>query len=267
MIDFTRLDLLKAQHPLVHCVANQVTANDCANVALAIGASPMMALAPEEISEITAASQATVLNTGTPDGAKFQLCIGWGQAAAAADQPLVLDPVGIGASQWRLRNIQALLDSFTPTILRVNMGEALALLKMGGAEKGVDSTAIFTAQERAETAKVLARRRQTTVLLSGPVDIVTDGETAYEITGGSDHAPFITGSGCMLSVLCGAFAAVEPNAAQAAVLASAFWKVCSQRAEKAAAGRGPGSYHIALLDAAGTLTASELAAEAQIQIL
>ena len=267
MLDFTPLDLLKARHPLIHCVANQVTANDCANVALAMGASPIMAIAPEEMAEITAASAATVLNTGTPDGEKFRRCMGWGQAAAAAGQPVILDPVGIGGSRWRLQSIQALLHLFTPTILRVNMGEALALLQKAGAERGVDSTAAFTTQERTDAAKALARLRRTTVLLSGPVDIVTDGETVYQIAGGSDCAAAVTGTGCMLSVLCGAFAAVEPEAVKAAALASTFWKVCSQRAETAAGGRGPGSYHVALLDAAGTLTAPELAQEAQITVL
>ena len=267
MIDFPCLDALRQQRPLIHCLANQVTANDCANLALAVGASPIMAIAPEEIAEITAASRATVLNTGTPDGEKFRVSMRWGQAAAAAGQPIVLDPVGIGASRWRLQSVQALLHMFTPTILRVNLGEALALLQRLSGEQGVDSLTALTLEERAEAAKALARHRRTTVLLSGPVDVVSDGDACWTVSGGSDCAPAITGTGCMLSVLCGAFAAVETRPAQAALLASSFWKLCQQRAEQVAGGRGPGSFHTALFDAAGTLTASDLAAEAQIQLL
>ena len=267
MPDFTRLDTLRAQHPLVHCIDNQVTANDCANLALAVGASPMMASAPEEIADITAASRATVINTGTPDNEKFRACLGWGQAAMNAGQPIVLDPVGIGASRWRLQSVMALLHMFTPTILRCNMGEALALLQKLGVEQGVDSTADFTLEERTAAAAALARHRRTTVLLSGPEDVISDGKTSWRVSGGSSQSARITGTGCMLSVLCGAFAAVEPNPVDAALLASSFWKLCSQRAEAAAQSRGAGTYHAALFDAASTLTSAELAAEAQVQQL
>ena len=267
MPDFTRLDQLKARRPLIHCIANMVTAGDCANLLLAAGASPVMAIAPNEAAEITAASQATVINTGTPNHEKFQACLRWGQAASAAGQPIVLDPVGIGASRWRLQSVQALLHIFTPAILRVNLGEALALLQKSGAEQGVDSLDSISSEERIQAAKALAQHRHTTVLLSGPTDLITDGSTVWAVSGGSSRMARITGAGCMLSCLCGAFAAVEPSSTEAALLASCFWKVCSQRAEEAACGKGNGTYHMALMDAASMLTASELAAEARWEIL
>ena len=102
MPDFSRLDEIWARRPLIHCVSNIVSANDCANLALAVGASPMMAHAAEEMEDITAISSATVLNTGTPDAERFKVCLACGRAANAAAQPLVLDPVGVGASPWRL---------------------------------------------------------------------------------------------------------------------------------------------------------------------
>lgn len=261
MPDFTRLDTLKIQHPLVHCIANQVSANDCANLALAVGASPMMAYAPEEIEDITAASQTTVINTGTPDSEKFGICISWGLAADKDGQPIILDPVGVGASRWRLQSVNTLLHAFTPTILRANMGEALALLQRPGREQGVDAPAPFTREERAEAALSLARHSRAAVLLSGPEDFISDGNSCWCVSGGSARSALVTGAGCMLSVLCGAFAAVEPNGAEAALLASSFWKVCSQQAEQTAGSRGSGSYHIALLDAASTLTTADFAAE------
>lgn len=113
----------------------------------------------------------------------------------------------------------------------------------------------------------LARRRGTAVLLSGPEDLITDGARVWCVTGGSGRMSLVTGTGCMLSVLCGVFAAVEPDAAAAAALASAFWKICARRAEHLAADRGSSSFRTALLDAANTLTASDAAREAEILTL
>ncbi len=267
MIDFTRLEDVKRQRPLVHCVSNIVTANDCANLALAVGASPMMAQAPEEMADITAISDATVLNTGTPDEEKFRACLLCGQAAEPLGRPVVLDPVGVGASPWRLERTEALLNSFRPTLLRVNLGEARALTQAAGEEQGVDSPAPASHEERLAAALRLARTRNTAVLLSGPEDIVTDGARSWRITGGSGWMSRVTGTGCMLSVLCGVFAAVEPDAARAAVLAAAFWKACSRRAELAAGERGPGSFRAALMDAAAALTPADFAAEVEIEQL
>ena len=264
MLDFTRLDKVRRQRPLIHCVSNIVTANDCANLALAVGASPMMAQAPEEMEAISAVSDATVLNTGTPDAEKFRACR---ICAVSARHPVVLDPVGVGASPWRLGQVRALLDLFTPSILRVNLGEARALAGESGREQGVDSPDPASREARLAAAKALALRRHTAVLLSGPEDIVTDGTAAWCLPGGSDLMAFVTGTGCMLSVLCGVFAAVEPDPAKAAVLASAFWKVCSRRAEEAAAGRGPGTFRAALMDAAASLTPADFAALARIEQL
>ena len=264
MIDFTRLEAVRRQRPLVHCVSNIVSANDCANLALAVGASPMMAQASEEMADITAISAATVLNTGTPDEEKFRACLLCGQAAEPLGQPVVLDPVGVGASPWRLERTNALLSAIRPTLLRVNLGEAKALTHRAGEEQGVDSPGPASHAERLSAALRLAQEYHTAVLLSGPEDLITDGSRVWRVSGGSSRMAQVTGTGCMLSVLCGVFAAVEPDAAQAAVLASAFWKVCSRRA---AGERGPGSFRAALMDAAALLTPADLAAEAEIEPL
>ena len=264
MFDFTQLEEVRRRRPLIHCVSNIVTANDCANLALAVGASPMMAQAPEEMEAISSISDATVLNTGTPDAEKFRACR---ICASAARHPVVLDPVGVGASPWRLGQVRALLEDLTPAILRVNLGEAQALLGDDGREQGVDSPLPASREERRDFAMALARRRRTVVLLTGPEDLITDGERVWCVTGGSNQMALVTGTGCMLSVLCGVFAAVEPDAAAAAALASAFWKICARRAERLATGRGSGSFRTALLDAANTLTASDAAREAEMLAL
>ena len=135
------LAAIRAQHPLLHCISNIVSANDCANLALAIGASPIMAQAPQEMADIAALAGAVVLNTGTPDEAKFTAARTAGATANRRSIPVVLDPVGVGASPWRLANIQSLLQQVQPAIVRVNAGEAAALLGLGGSEHGVDKSA------------------------------------------------------------------------------------------------------------------------------
>lgn len=267
MPDFTRLDGVRARRPLIHCVSNLVSANDCANVVLAAGAGPIMAHAPEEMADITAASDATVLNTGTPDEGRFQTCLLCGLEAARRNQPLVLDPVGVGASPWRLERVRALLERFPVSILRVNLGEALALLGRNGGEQGVDSPGAASPEVRCAAARALAQRYHAAVLLTGPEDVAADGKRLRRISGGSPRMTAVTGTGCMLSALCGVFAAVEPDPLDAAALAAAFWKTCARRAEVQSGGRGPGSFHAALLDAAGTLTSAELGAEADIEAL
>lgn len=267
MIDFSRLRLLRQKRPLIHCVSNIVSANDCANLLLAIGASPMMAQGPAEMEAITAISDASILNTGTPDEEKYLVCRLCGEAASAMAQPVVLDPVGVGASSWRLQNVQALLHAFTPSILRVNLGEAQALLQRKSDEQGVDSPGPATLETRRSAAVALARRLNTTVLLSGPEDIITNGSTVLRCGGGSPLTASVTGTGCMLSVLCGAFAAVTPSHLEAAALASAFWKTCSHLADTTAGERGPGSFRAALLDWAYHLQPEILSAQADLEVL
>jgi hydroxyethylthiazole kinase len=267
MLPFDRLNGLRKLRPLIHCIANQVSANDCANVLLAAGASPMMAQAPEEMEELAAISSATVLNIGTPDKELFTACRLSGSSAAKF-QPVVLDPVGVGATEWRLKETEKLLESFSPAIIRLNLGEALALLHRAGEEQGVDSTVGASAAARMECARALARKCGTAVLISGPEDVVTDGTRVCRVAGGSVWMPRVTGTGCMLSVLCGAFAAVEPDMFLAASLAAAFWKACAAEAENTLVpGQGAGAFRCALMDAASILEAGEVARLAQIKIL
>ena len=158
----------------------------------------------------------------------------------------------MGASRWRLASVQRAFKRFTPTIVRVNLSEARALLGETGRERGVDSAADGADDDRANCAASLARKLRATVLLSGETDFISDGERAERIPGGSAMTAMVTGSGCMLSALCGAFAAVESDAFAAACMASRFWKDCAARAERTAS--GPGSFRVALIDAAYALS-------------
>lgn len=242
------LSAIGRKKPLIHCISNIVTANDCANLLLAVGASPIMAQAPEEMRFISAKAQAVVLNTGTPSEEKFRACIEAGKTANQLGIPVVLDPVGIGASPWRLSHVAKLLEQVHPDLLRVNYGEACALLGNTSEEQGVDSLSSAT-ELRNVVAQRLTKQMRCTVLLSGTEDIITNGEKALCVTGGSDWMRQITGAGCMLSVLCGAFIAVSETPFDAAAQASRLWKDVAAQAEVLSGGRGLGSYHMSLFDA------------------
>lgn len=259
MLPFNRLDEIRAQRPLLHCISNIVAANDCANLALAVGAGPIMAQAPEETAEITASSHAVVINTGTPSEDKFLACLHSGQSAQKLGKPAILDPVGIGASTWRLEHTEALLAAFTPSILRVNLSEAQTLLHLKNTNHGVDSPSVGLSKQRQDCAVSLALRLGTVVLLTGEDDLITDGTRLFRISGGSDEMTRVTGTGCMLSVLCGAFSSVEPDGVLAAALASALWKLCSIMAQTESSGRGVGSFRTALLDAASHMDGASFA--------
>lgn len=255
--DVSLLEAVRCRRPLVHCISNLVSANDCANLALAVGASPIMAQAPEEMEAIAAASDAAVLNTGTPEEEKFRACLLRGRAAGKLGQPVILDPVGVGASPWRLERVERLLEEFTPALIRVNPDEARALLHVENQARGVDSPAAPDSGQTEKLALRLARELGTAVLISGPEDFISNGGVLWKVSGGSALMTRVTGTGCMLSVLCGVFAAVESDIVTAAVTAAAFWKCCARRAEALAACRGPGSFRAALFDAAEILTALE----------
>ena len=267
MPELARLDDIRKKRPQLHSISNTVTATDCANLALALGASPMMAEAPEEAAEIARLADAEVLNLGTPTRAKYEACLAAGGEAARLKKPIVLDPVGVGASYWRLEGAGRLLAAFRPCILRVNLSEARSLLGLAGREKGVDSAAEAAGAERAALAAELARACGCAVLLTGAEDLISDGARAAAVSGGSPLMPLVTGTGCMLSVLCGAFAAVEPDAFEAALMASAFWKACSERAERVSGGAGPGSLRAALMDCARALSPGDPAFAGRVRPL
>ena len=244
------LAALRERRPLVHCISNIVSANDCANLLLSAGASPMMAEAPEEMARITAISDSTVLNTGTPSAAKYEAARICMAESARLNKPVVLDPVGVGASEWRLEHVGAILAAGSPDIIRVNLAEAEALIGLGGGEQGVDSPGRHENGPRERAAAALAGRYGCAVLLTGESDIVSDGERTETVTGGSALMPYITGSGCMLSALCGAFLAVERDAFAAALFASRYWKRCGELAERACAEPTPANVRVNLINAA-----------------
>ena len=222
------LDRVRERRPLIHCITNYVTANDVANLLLACGASPIMADEPEEVEEITARCAGLCLNLGTPSRRTIPSLMRAGVKAGELGRPVVLDPVGVGASALRLRTAQELMARVTFTVLRGNVSELRALA--GGQEhtRGVDAggaDAVTEAElERGVAfAKGTARRTGTLVSVTGAIDLVSDGEQCVLIRNGRPEVGLVTGTGCQLSALTAACLAASPErpleAAAAAVCA------------------------------------------------
>ena len=222
------LDRVRERRPLIHCITNYVTANDVANLLLACGASPIMADEPEEVEEITARCAGLCLNLGTPSRRTIPSLMRAGVKAGELGRPVVLDPVGVGASALRLRTAQELMARVTFTVLRGNVSELRALA--GGQEhtRGVDAggaDAVTEAElERGVAfAKGTARRTGTVVAVPGAIDLVSDGEQCVVIRNGRPEMGLVTGTGCQLSALTAACLAASPErpleAAAAAVCA------------------------------------------------
>ena len=240
------LEHIRQQRPLIHNLTNYVVMNTTANALLALGASPVMAHAIEELEAFVAMAGAVVINIGTLDA-------GWiaafTQTVALAKQygkPLVLDPVGAGATTLRTETCLALLAQGGVTLVRGNASEIASLAGASGATKGVDST--LSSQGMAGPASTLAAEYGVAVCISGEVDYVfgVNGEE-YALTGGNAMLTRVTGMGCSATALCGAFMAVNPDAAQAAAHAMATLNLAAEQAAKTA--QGPGDLQAALFNA------------------
>ncbi len=254
------LDNVRQRRPLVHNITNYVVMNVTANALLALGASPVMAHAVEEVEEMVGLAGALVLNIGTLSPPWIDAMFRAGRAARARGIPIVLDPVGAGATRLRTDTARRLLEELRPTIVRGNASEILVLAGGDFRARGVDS-AHPVEMARAAAAEI-ARRFGVTVAVTGAEDYVTDGARVARISNGHPLMGRITGSGCMASALTGAFAAVEPEAFTAAAAALAVLGLCGEQA--AIGGPGPGTFQVRLLDALETVAPHDVACGSKI---
>ncbi len=240
---------VRERSPLVHSITNLVVINFNANVLLAAGASPVMAHAHEEVADMVGIAQALVLNIGTLDPywiESMQLAL---RAAAKRGIPVVLDPVGAGATKYRNESIEQLLMTSLPTVVRGNGSEIMSVAGSAAQTRGVDSSAAAT--DALGAAQSLVQRTQGVVCVSGPIDQILDASHRWaQLSNGHAWMTRITGVGCSATALIGAFCAVQPDAWRATVAAMALLGVVGQvAAEKVIArGRGVGSLQMALLD-------------------
>lgn len=257
-------DLLAAVRrdaPLVQCLTNFVSMNYAANAVLAIGASPAMVHAEEEAPEFARFAGAVVINIGTLSSPWLRSMLLTAQAAAEAGTPWVLDPVAHHATAFRRDAIQRLLD-LKPAIIRGNASEIIALAGGHSTGKGVDARDAVAQAE--QSAHDIATRHKTVVAVTGEVDYVTDGTRAVRIAGGSPLMPRVTATGCALSAVVGAFAAVSKDDTYAAAVAAlSCFGIAGERA--AVHADGPGSFAWRFLDALAALDADCLTRESPLR--
>jgi hydroxyethylthiazole kinase len=254
------LERIRNARPVVHSITNYVVMNSTANVLLAMGASPIMAHAPEEMEDISRISSALVVNIGTLSKPWIEAMHLACRFAVVANKPVVLDPVGAGATSLRTTTATDIIEQTRPSVIRGNASEILSLSPQGGTTRGVDS--MHSVDEAVEAARSSASSLGTVIAVTGERDLITDGKRSLVVTGGSRLMGAVTGTGCAASVIVGAFLAAETDAVVASASALAFFKLAAERA--AAEAPYPGSFWIKVLDALYTITPADLESHARI---
>ncbi|HEY8107562.1 MAG TPA: hydroxyethylthiazole kinase [Gaiellaceae bacterium] len=257
----TTLRELRERKPLVHQITNYVVMNETANATLALGALPVMAHAREEVEEMVGLASALVLNIGTLSEQWIEAMLLAGRDASARGIPVVLDPVGAGATAYRTDTARRILDEVRVTVLRGNRGEIATLVGAEAEVRGVESMSIGL--EPAALAREAARGLGVVASVTGPIDNVSDGERALAVANGHPLLATVTGTGCISSALTGCFLAAKPDEPlEAAAEALAALGVAAEDAADGAA--GPGTFHARLYDALAALDPETLDERARI---
>lgn len=253
------IERVRKANPLVHHITNYVTVNDCANMTLAIGASPVMADDPAEAADMTGISSALVVNIGTLNSRTVEsMCLA-GARANEKGIPLIFDPVGCGAVPFRMQAARKILKSAKMSVIRGNVSEIGALCGMDVHTRGVDADMSGGLSDAASLVPEAARKLGCVVAATGAVDIISDGERTFAVQNGCSAMARITGSGCMCTSLVGSFTAASPDhLLEATVAGIVCMGLCGEIAWKEAEAKGLGSFHIALLDAAGKMNGETL---------
>ncbi len=252
------LDQMRKTVPLVHNITNFVAMNVMANILLAVGASPAMVHAREEVAEFAELSQALTVNIGTLDPAWADAMVDAAGVMNRLGRPWVFDPVGAGATRLR-RQVSERLLALKPGVIRGNASEILALGGLGGSARGVDAN--DTVDAATEAAFRLARFTGGIVAVSGDVDVVTDGTVSFHVTNGHPLMTRVTALGCSLNGVIAAFC-VSQSPLEATAAALAFYGLAGEIAAKAS--QGPGSFQPAFIDALHALDPAALTSGARI---
>ncbi len=255
------LAVLRERKPLIHNITNYVVMNETANAILALGALPVMAHAKDEVREMVGLAGALVLNIGTLSEDWIEAMLVAGAAANERGIPVVLDPVGAGATQYRTTTAKRILDEVRVSVLRGNPGEVATLVGVKAEVRGVES--IGAGDAAAELAREAASSLGLVASVTGAIDHVSDGKRSATVSNGHELLAAITGTGCMSSALTGCFLAAKGDSFEAATEALAAFGVAGEEAARGA--RGPGSFHVALYDALAALEPETLSRSARIE--
>lgn len=240
--------------PLIHCITNPISINQCANAILAIGARPMMAEHPKEVSEITRTAQSLMLNLGNITDARMESILISAETAQEAGIPFLLDAVGIACSTLRRDYVNQLLARALPTVIKGNYSEIQALYRDSYRSSGVDADSGLDLLTIDHTAVSLARSLGTVILASGKVDVVTDGNRLYHVHNGTPQLSRVTGTGCLQGALCASYLSAKPGV-EAVLTGCAVLGICGELAQT---NRGTGTFLYNLMDALSALTDAEL---------
>jgi hydroxyethylthiazole kinase len=251
---------VRETNPLIHNITNFVAMNFTANALLAMGAAPVMAHAANEVEEMVSHAAALVLNIGTLTEGWIESMMAAGRKAAVCRVPVICDPVGSGATTFRTRSARRIIAETKPMVIRGNPSEVLSLADAASRTHGVNSR--HSVDQVTEAAHALALELGTTLAITGPVDLVTDGRRTLRIANGHPLMGRVTATGCAATAVIGAFLAVDPEPLQAAAGALAYFGMAGETAARQAS--APGSFMIRFLDALYTITPEELAAGCRI---
>jgi hydroxyethylthiazole kinase len=238
------VEAIRKSAPLIHNITNYVVMNTTANALLALGASPVMAHALAEVEDMTEIASALVINIGTLSDAWIEAMDKAAKKAKERQIPIVLDPVGAGATSYRTHTAMNLIMAYSPSIIRGNASEIIGLLESKGNTKGVDST--DDPHLALLAARVLTEQFDTVVCISGEIDYIVSAQTKISIKNGHAMMPSVTGLGCTASALCGAFAAVNPDKVAATAHAMAVMGIAGEMAAQGA--EGPGTLQLKFID-------------------
>ena len=273
------LKQIKDKNPLTHCITNSVTINDCANAVLAIGGSPFMAEDAEELEEVVTISDVLVINIGKLSKEQINSMHVSAKVANETKTPIVIDPVGVGVTQLRNKTTLDLINNYDIAAIRGNISEIKSIAKLeevideNNTAKGVDVNTddIITKENlsaNGEIIKELANKLDTTILASGPIDILSDGTTTVAIDNGDDMMPLITGSGCMLSSIVGSCIGGS-TPLEGTLVAILAMNLAGEKARAKVEERdeGTGSFRTYLIDYLYKTNAESLVSESNIEIL
>ncbi len=245
---------VKHNQPLIHCITNPISVNQCANAILAIGARPMMAEHPKEVSEITRTAQSLMLNLGNITDVRMESILISAKTAQEKGIPFLLDAVGIACSTLRREYVGELLNTAIPTVIKGNYSEIQALYRDSYHSSGVDADSSLDIHTIDHAAISLSRNLRTIILASGKVDIVTDGSHLYHIHNGTAQLAQVTGTGCLQGALCASYLSAKPGV-EAVITGCAVLGICGELARTDC---GTGTFLCNLMDSLSTLTDADL---------
>lgn len=255
---------LAEKKPLVHNITNYVTVNDCANVILGIGGSPVMADDILECEEITSISSALVINIGTLNSRTIESMIASGKKANQLEIPVVLDPVGAGASTLRNNTAKRLLEEVHFSVIRGNISEISFLAGLSANTKGVDASEIDTSLDALSLARTMAKKYHTTIAITGPIDTISDGTKTFTLENGVSLLSKVTGTGCMTTSLIGAFLGASKNGLYSAICGVLTMSLAGELSFEKYGALGTGSFHLGIVDAISVLNKEIITERAKI---